>query len=156
MTQYIDKSAVVAEIEKRIKKYASIDVGGNEIYEALYGEKCKTLIEIFRFLDTLEVKEVDLEKEIKDYIHALPHAKTGVPNGWRLSWHEDEVMKIAKHFFELGLKAKGEVYVVTRSEEHADYVEAVFLSESKAEKYCKPFNENENSYGRNITKIKIQ
>lgn len=48
---------------------------------------------------------MDREK-IKDYIHALPHAKTGVPNGWRLSWHEDEVIEIAKHFFELGLKTK--------------------------------------------------
>lgn len=102
--ELIDKSTIVAEIEKRIKKYVSIDVGGNEIYEALYGAKCKALIEILSFLNTLEMKEVDLEKEIKDYIHALPHAKTGVPNGWRLSWHEDEVMKIAKHFFELGMK----------------------------------------------------
>lgn len=49
---------------------------------------------------------VDLEKEIKEYIQALPHARTGVPNGWRLSWHKDEVMKIAKHFFELGLKTQ--------------------------------------------------
>ena len=48
------------------------------------------------------------------------------------------------------------VYVVTRSEEHSDYVEAVFLSEDKAEEYCKPFNEDENCYARNITKVKIQ
>ena len=48
------------------------------------------------------------------------------------------------------------VYVVTRSEEHSDYVEAVFLNEDKAEEYCKPFNEDENCYARNITKVKIQ
>ena len=109
MKELIDKSTIVAEIYKRIKKYASIDLGGNEIYEALYGEKCKTLIEIFRFLDTLEV-------------HHVPES----------------------------------VYVVTRSEEHSDYVECAFLSENEAEEYCKPFNEDENSYARNITKVKIQ
>lgn len=48
------------------------------------------------------------------------------------------------------------VYVVTRSEEHSDYVEAVFLNEDKAEEYCKVYNEDANSYHRNITKIKIQ
>ena len=54
------------------------------------------------------------------------------------------------------LEVKEEVYVVTRSEEHSDYVEAVFLNEDKAEEYCKPFNEDENRYARNITKVKIQ
>ena len=58
--------------------------------------------------DTFEAKEVDLEKEIRDYIRAIPHAKTGIPNGWRYDWQEDKVIEIAKHFFELGLKAKGE------------------------------------------------
>jgi hypothetical protein len=48
------------------------------------------------------------------------------------------------------------VYVVTRSEEHADYVEAAFLNEDNAEEYCKPFNKDEDSYVRNITKVKIQ
>ena len=48
------------------------------------------------------------------------------------------------------------VYVVTRSEEHSDYVETVFLNEDKAEEYCKLFNKNENFYVRNITKVKIQ
>ena len=35
------------------------------------------------------------------------------------------------------------VYVVTRSEEHSDYVEAVFFDKENAEKYCKQFNDNE-------------
>ena len=45
-------------------------------------------------------------------------------------------------------------YVVTRCEEH-DYVEQVFFDKSKAEEYCKPYNEDENSYYRNITKIEV-
>lgn len=46
------------------------------------------------FLDTLEVKEVDLEEEYRDYINC--------DNG-------HTAFEIAKYFFELGLKAqKGE------------------------------------------------
>lgn len=42
-------------------------------------------------------------------------------------------------------------YVVTRSEEHSDYVETIFYDRDKAIEYCKQFNQNENSYGRDIT-----
>ncbi len=61
-------------------------------------------IDILSFLDTLEVKAVNLDEKIKDYIYAIPHAKTGIPNGWRLSWNEENVIEIAKHFYELGLQ----------------------------------------------------
>ena len=46
-------------------------------------------------------------------------------------------------------------YVVTRSEEHCDYVEKVFFDKEKAEEYCKHFNEDENSYYRDITEIEV-
>lgn len=46
-------------------------------------------------------------------------------------------------------------YVVTRSDLHYDEVEKVFFDKSKAEEYCKPFNEDENSYHRNITEIEV-
>ena len=57
MTKYISKSAVAAELEKRIKKYATINVGGSKELDALYGAKCKALMEILSFLDAIEVKE---------------------------------------------------------------------------------------------------
>lgn len=38
MKQYIDKTAVIAEIEKRMNKYATIDVGNSGELDALYGE----------------------------------------------------------------------------------------------------------------------
>lgn len=47
------------------------------------------------------------------------------------------------------------VYVVTRCEEHSDYVEAVFEDEDKAQAYCDKFNKDENEYARLITKIEI-
>lgn len=46
-------------------------------------------------------------------------------------------------------------YVVTRSELYYNEVEKVFFDEKKAEEYCKPFNENENSDPRDITKIEV-
>lgn len=44
-------------------------------------------------------------------------------------------------------------YVVTRCEEHSDYVESVFFDENKAQAYCDQFNGNENEYARHITKV---
>jgi hypothetical protein len=46
------------------------------------------------------------------------------------------------------------VYVVTRCEEHSDYVEEVFFDKVKAEEYCNKFNQDENNYQRDITEIK--
>ena len=53
MKQYIDKATVVAEIKRR----------RNEYINSLMTEQVHTLNNILDFLDTLEVKEVDLEKE---------------------------------------------------------------------------------------------
>ena len=47
------------------------------------------------------------------------------------------------------------VYVVTRSEEHADYVEKAFLDEAKANAYCEEYNKDENEYARYVHKTKV-
>ena len=60
------------------------------------------------FLDSLETKEVDLEEELDKWRHNHFHGKRddkGV-NGEYLT--RVSQLEIAKHFFELGLKAKGE------------------------------------------------
>ena len=46
------------------------------------------------------------------------------------------------------------IYVVSRSEEHADYVEEVFFDENKAQEYCDQFKGDENAYVRYITEVK--
>lgn len=95
MAQYIDKDAVVAEIESlRCTSFTNFDEGVNATVQ--------TLLEV---LDTLEVEEVDLEKETKkwwkEHLHLNPENKL-----W-MDAHQSVVF--AKHFFELGLKAqKGE------------------------------------------------
>jgi len=100
----IDKAALVAEIEKLVDKgkyheeydYAYRD-GNNG---ALYALKNK--------LDTLEVKEVDLDfqrfaKEM-DTVFALPSSKTENTEENPFNWE----FAIVKHFYSLGLAQKGE------------------------------------------------
>lgn len=88
MKELIDKAAVVAEIE-RLDNYwhLSKSPGGQAFVESLLS-----------FLDTLEVKEVDLEEELSNYIKHYRNKETGYT-----------MLGIAEHFFELGIKAhKGE------------------------------------------------
>ena len=93
MKELIDKADVVTELEKLY----------NLDYDNTSNLSCGKKImlrHILLFLDTLKVKEVDLEKEINlwfDY---------GFPNDEELL---DYIKETAKYFFELGLRAqKGE------------------------------------------------
>ena len=94
MAQYIDKSTVVAEIE-RIEYETNYEPFTDEVL----GKRmvCK---DIKSFLDTLEVKEIDLNREIEKEIETR----------WRGEYlFTTKFKESAKHFFELGLKAqKGE------------------------------------------------
>jgi hypothetical protein len=55
MTQYVDKSAVVAEIEKRIKETESIQPK----FDQFWAGQISAFKGILKILNTLEVKEVD-------------------------------------------------------------------------------------------------
>lgn len=92
MAQYIDKSAVVAEIERRLKAQ-------NKDRDFNYLQ-IKELEALLSFIDTFEVKEVDLNREIEKEIETR----------WRGEYlFTTKFKESAKHFFELGLKAqKGE------------------------------------------------
>lgn len=112
MEQYIPKSALVAEIERRMEKYATIDVGDSRELDALYGAKCKALMEILSFLDATEVKEVDLEKEIENWWNDRykklnkDYEFFGKYNGHYME--NSTVISLVKHFYELGLNARKE------------------------------------------------
>jgi hypothetical protein len=77
MEQYISKAAVLAEINRVLNSYDP-----NEITSGRY-----SLVDLRDFLDTLEVKEADLEKEMENIF-------------------ESTFRMIAKHFFDLGLKSQ--------------------------------------------------
>lgn len=99
MAQYIDKAAVVAGIDDwrdKIKKGVfSIPLTGNE--RAYSAFEYEVLGKVISYLDTLEVKEVDLEKEIElvkgDYEQV------------DVAWNND-FDYLAKHFFELGINTR--------------------------------------------------
>ena len=98
MTQYIDKSALVAELDKLY------NLEYDNTSDLSCGKKIM-LRDILLFLNTLEVKEVDLDKEKDDYWNKLCDDEFGELLERDAKWFDD----IAKHFFELGLKAqKGE------------------------------------------------
>ena len=98
MKELIDKAAVVAEIDKIVKglqKNCNPNPMGN-IQECLAAAQIEALNLIKDFLDTLEIKTVNLEKEIQTYKDEH-------------NYMSEYVRNVAKHFFELGLKAqKGE------------------------------------------------
>lgn len=95
MTEYIPKDALVAEINKRI-----IDAPINYIGH----QRVWAYNDVKDIINTLEVKEVDLEKETKrwwkEHLHLNPENKL-----W-MDAHQSVVF--AKHFFELGKQYRGE------------------------------------------------
>lgn len=92
MAEYIDKSALIAEIERLTNKMYYEpdnfkDVGAKIALDCLRD-----------FINTLEVKEVDINKEISQFIDAnFERATIG---------HKLRLRRTAKYFFELGLKAQ--------------------------------------------------
>ena len=103
MEQYINKSAVIDEIKKRLSLLEN-GTGDSEVMKRVEGV-IKGYKSILSFLDTLETKEVDLEKELDKYT---------ADNFWALEGNneslylleKDDILKVAKHFYELGLKAQ--------------------------------------------------
>ena len=99
MIQYIDKSALVANI---IRKLVGLLVRMRKVYFSSTYKEWKAMAEayedILSFIKTLEVKEVDLEKEYKDFVENDPVYSKLVDNIVGKA--------IVKHFFELGLNCK--------------------------------------------------
>lgn len=110
MEQYIPKSALVAEIEKR-KKEAESNCGGYKSYDEHHCDNCTVGFyeEFLEILDTLQVKKVGLEKEL-ERLDSLLYDLDGVAIKGATSYLTvEDVKDIAKHFFELELKTrKGE------------------------------------------------
>ena len=97
MTRYIDKAVIKAELE-RIEHETNYEPFTDEVLGKRFA--CRSLLS---FLDTIEVKDVDLEKEIKDYFDSQPIITRSKGVDYRLI---PTGVDIAKHFYELGLKIK--------------------------------------------------
>ena len=96
MTEYIPKDALVAEIKKRITSLYPKRGQGMVVTEILKDH----YEDLLSFINTLEVKEVDLDY-IKDELDKI--VKIYKPDG-DFGW--GTLYNVATHFFELGLKAK--------------------------------------------------
>ena len=101
MAQYISKDALVAEIERRIKCITKEYQESEQPQFFLLG-KINGLENILPFLSTLEVKEVDLEKHLKEDIEDVFFDLNGVAvKGATHYLTVEDVKDIAKHFYEL-------------------------------------------------------
>jgi hypothetical protein len=93
MAHLIDKDALIAEIDRQKIGY-NVDGKHSVEYDIV-----RKIIDI---INTLETKDVDLEKEYEEYVIDDPIFGRFITN-------DTMGMKLAKHFFELGLKTnKGE------------------------------------------------
>ena len=97
----IDKDKTVAEIEKLYNECLKRAKITDSDYWNAKADAYRNVLVILD--DTLEVKEVDLEKEINEWqgCEAFPEGVdiTPLPKAMEI------VERTAKHFFELGLKA---------------------------------------------------
>ena len=93
MKEYIDKYALVAEIEKCYNECLKRAKVSEYDYWNARADAYRNVLVILD--DTLEVKEVDLEREIDNWIcdNAITHEDCSVT----------DVISSAKHFFELGM-----------------------------------------------------
>lgn len=97
----IDKDIVIAEIERELKNinlnYVSVGShpSDSDTNKKLQDGISKNLQILLSFINTIEVKEVDLEKEIE--LVKGDYAQVDV------AWNKDFDF-IAKHFFELGMR----------------------------------------------------
>jgi hypothetical protein len=99
MEQYIPKAALVAEIERRINEI-NLDIIEDWRYRLQREHDIEIMKNILSIIDTLEVKEVDLEKSISDWLYE------GLPNEDELI---DYIKETAKNFFELGMQVSNKV-----------------------------------------------
>ena len=102
--ELIDKSAVIAEIERRMQELHPTDTHKMQVGERLDRDVLmwlNALTWVKNFINSIEMKkEVDLVKEYdKNFSNGPVYSKLVNRNAG---------IGIAKHFFNLGLKQKGE------------------------------------------------
>ena len=103
MTQYIDKDALVAKIDdwrhNIMMGVCTTHLDGRQRADSAFEYEILGIVR--DFLNTLEVKEVDLEKEIDNVWN--PHFNLGWDDNSLVSINHKSFESIAKHFFVLGM-----------------------------------------------------
>ena len=96
MAHLIDKDAIVAEINRRLEVLSK-----DRDFNYLQIKELKTLLSS---IDALELKEVDLEKEIEEVKHNYK-----VDDNRHTSIRSADIEWLANHFFELGLSVNNPI-----------------------------------------------
>ena len=108
--ELIDKSKVVAEIERLIETNKAFKKTWKWKFKWFYRTivgRLEVLEGLKIFLNTLDVEDVDLEKHLKEDIEDVYFDLNGVAvKGATYYLTVEDIKEIAKHFFELGLKAQ--------------------------------------------------
>ena len=116
MKRLIDKSDLIAEIEKRMQELRPTNTQKMQVGEKMDRDVLmwlNALTWVKKVIDTLETKDVDFERELGKYVSDGIHRFfPGVEDDYctmdSVVW-QDYVIETAEHFYELGLKAqKGE------------------------------------------------
>jgi hypothetical protein len=97
MAHLIDKDALVAELKRRIKNLYPKGGQGMVVTKILKDH----YEDLLSFLDTLEVKEVDLEKYYHEFLEKEWFGNSHV----HVRTLSEMMAFTAKHFFELGLQS---------------------------------------------------
>ena len=104
--ELIDKSALMTEIEKIVadetESIKSFEHSKNASEVQRGNARIGVLTYLRFFLNTLKVKDVDLEKEIDDAEKRF--GDIDEMGGYRILIFADEFRNVLRHFFELGLK----------------------------------------------------
>ena len=110
MPKYINKDKVIEELKKRIEKYKILHSNSQlNLSKIALKENIVEYYNFLSFLDTLEVKEVDLEKEIKEQIDK--YYENCNKKLEEMGEDDNDISFLtlddfARHFYELGLKAQ--------------------------------------------------
>ena len=115
MEQYISKSALVAKIEKIMNEQQEIckaDVALGKNPDPKNIEVIYQFQQFIKFLDTLEAKDVDLKKEFSQWWKGERAKDYNVDILYER--YSNVSIKLAKHFFELGLSASNPITAADR------------------------------------------
>ena len=113
-----------------------------------------------KYIDTMKEKALayaeNVLSDIKNFMPKDEYEETLKDFAQAFCSGGDAAIETAKEFINSNRKKDPlTAYVVTRCEEHSDYVEEVFFDENKAQEYCDQFKGNENEYARHMTTVKV-
>ena len=84
MKQYIDKDALLAEIERRLEVLANTSAGDNREFAAIIGAQYYELKNLIQFINTLEVKEINstdaFTEKVENFLEMLGYGFTITDN----------------------------------------------------------------------------